>query len=126
MLATRPTGKKILIVEDDYVLGEALSLALAAEGYMVAIAVNGQEALERLRGPERPHLILLDLMLPAMSGWQLRDQLRQDPALASIPVVVCSAAADLEEKANTLGAAGYLQKPIETSELLRAIRGHCC
>jgi CheY-like chemotaxis protein len=87
MLATRPTGKKILlIVEDDFVLGEALSLALAAEGYMVAIAANGQDALEKLRGLERPHLILLDLMLPAMSGWQLRDRLRQDPALASIPV----------------------------------------
>ena len=125
MLATRPTGKKILIVEDDYILGEALSLALAAEGYMVAIAANGQDALDKLRGLERPHLILMDLMLPEMSGWQLRDRLRQDPALASIPVIICSAAADLEKDANALDVACYVQKPIETSELLRAIKGHC-
>src|SRR5438477_3866077 len=126
MLPAQRTGKKILIVEDDYILAESLSLILSGEGYMVAIAPNGSEALQRLRSPERPHLILLDLMLPQMDGWQFRSQQQQDPVLAAIPTVVFSAVPDLQEQAAALGAADFLQKPVETNRLLESIKRHCC
>jgi CheY-like chemotaxis protein len=125
MLPPRPAGKKILVVEDDFMLGETISLLLGAEGYRVAVAANGREAMRLLRGPERPHLILLDLMMPVMDGQQFRDELRQDPELAAIPTVVFSAAADARQRAEALGAAAFLQKPVDTVALLEAVKCHC-
>ena len=90
-----------------------------------ALAGNGRDALERLQGPEKPDVIVLDLMLPGMDGWQFYRQIRQDPALASVPVIVCSAVADAAREAEKLGAATCLVKPIDTQELLQAIRS-CC
>ncbi len=125
MVTAHPQGKKILVVEDDYLLREALSLALAAEGYMVAFARDGQEATEKLHGKEPPDLIVLDLMLPGMDGGEFCRLRRGDPALAAVPVLLCSAVPDLGERAAALGAAGYLQKPFETGDLLKAIRALC-
>ncbi len=118
MNSTQRSVKSILIVEDDDVLRDTLSLMLQEEGYRVAGAANGQEAIDRLRGGEPVDLILLDLMMPVKDGWQFRAEQREDPALACIPVVIISADCNAEQNANDLGAADCLQKPVEFDSLL--------
>jgi CheY-like chemotaxis protein len=102
-----PLGKCILLVEDDDIPRGAMKMLLEWEGYRVACAGDGAEALDYLRAGERPALILLDVMLPGLDGWQFRQQQRRDPELAAIPVVVVSAldAADCPE------AAAHVRKP---------------
>jgi CheY-like chemotaxis protein len=125
MVTAAQPGKRVLLVEDDCLLREMASLVLAGEGYRVATASNGKDAIHRLRHFERPNLILLDLMMPGMDGWQFRQELKKDANLASIPVVVVSAADDLEKEASSLGAAAYLQKPVDGEKLIEAVR-RCC
>src|SRR6185436_12323698 len=81
----------ILLVEDDFDVRDALIPILEYEGHRVVGAASGQEALDRLRSGAKPSLILLDLMMPGMSGMEFRAEQLRDPALASIPVVVVSA-----------------------------------
>jgi CheY-like chemotaxis protein len=114
-------GRSILIVEDDADLREALSEVLRDEGYRVEMAADGREALDRLRRESRPSLILLDLTMPVMNGWQFRDEQRRDPDLSGIPVVVLSASDRLAEKMGPLGITDYVRKPIELGHLLRMI-----
>ena len=111
-------GKYILLIEDDELLRGAMKMVLEWEGYRVACAGDGGEALDYLRGGERPSLILLDIILPGMDGRQFREEQRRDPALAAVPVVVVSAldAADCPE------AAAHVRKPFAPQELLEAIR----
>ncbi len=115
----------LLVVEDDYDIRYALALVLESEGFTVVGAANGQEGLERLRSGERPCLILLDLMMPTMDGWQFRAQQAGDPALGSIPVVVISADGKVPQKAAALGAAAYLKKPIDFDALIETVRRYC-
>ena len=110
--------KRILVVEDSPVVQGAMKLVLEWEGYRVTCAANGREALDCLRGVEPPSVILLDLKMPVMDGWELRQELKQDPALASIPVVAVSGVKDPTD----LDAAACVQKPFEPKELLDAIR----
>lgn len=117
--------KKILIVEDDLDLREALSEVLRDEGYSVAMAADGREALDHLRRQSRPSLILLDLTMPVMNGWQFRAEQRQDPALSGIPVVVLSAGDYRAEQMRQLGVTDYIRKPIELKHLLRTIERYC-
>jgi CheY-like chemotaxis protein len=119
-------AKRILVVEDDDFTRETMTMLLAIEGFTVTAAANGQEALDKLRAAAPPDLILLDLMMPVKDGWQFRREQAQDPALASIPVVVVSAAGDVGQKAASIGAAGYLQKPVEPGVLLATVRQHDC
>lgn len=125
MTATERAKEWILIVEDDADLRDSLAALLTAEGYPVATAANGQEALQRLRTAPLPGLILLDLMLPAMSGWQLRRRLREDPALAQIPVVVLSGVSLTIDEGLTLDASGYFGKPYDVQALLETVAFHC-
>jgi CheY-like chemotaxis protein len=120
-----PEARSILIVEDDSDLREALSAVLRDEGYTVAMAADGREALDRLRRRWRPSLILLDLTMPVMNGWQFRAEQRQDPALSGIPVVVLSAGDHLAEQMAPLGITDYVRKPIELDHLLRTIERYC-
>jgi CheY-like chemotaxis protein len=112
----------ILLVQDDALTREAMALLLGAAGYAIVCAGNGREALARLGEGERPWLILLDLEMPVMDGWEFRRRQRQVPALAAIPVVLVSAAGDLAGHAAALGAAGYFPKPVEFDDLLGALR----
>ncbi len=114
-------GKHVLFVEDATDLREALTALLQMKGYRVGWAANGQEALDYLRATELPGLILLDLGTPEMDGFHFRHEQRRDPALASIPVVLVSAAEDLPRAATDLDAAGYLKKPVALHELVQAI-----
>jgi CheY-like chemotaxis protein len=111
----------ILIVEDDDDIREALSQILELEGYTVREAANGREALDISSREPLPSLILLDLMMPIMDGWQFRSEQMKDPSLAKVPVVVISADAGVHEKVASFGAASVLPKPISLDRLLRAI-----
>jgi CheY-like chemotaxis protein len=119
------TRASILIVEDDADLREALSQVLRDEGYEVLGAAHGREALDRLRGGRRPCLILLDLTMPVMNGWQFRAEQRDDPELASIPVIVLSAGQDLSAQMPVLGLREYIRKPIRLESLLESVARFC-
>ena len=117
--------RKILVVEDDEKVREALCELLHDEGYECFQAANGEEAIARLgTAGELPFLILLDLYMPRMNGWQLSAWLRQDPLYSTIPVVVLSALEDLGRDARAIGAADFVLKPIEPEALLRAVAKH--
>ena len=125
MVATTNDTKTILIVEDDLDIREALTHILEFEGYHVTCVGNGQEALDYLRANPNPSLILLDLMMPVMDGWQFRAEQVKDPNLAKIPVVIVSADGRVYQKAATIGASGYLKKPVELEVLLNTVQ-RCC
>jgi CheY-like chemotaxis protein len=116
---------EVLIVEDDTDLRQALSQILSDEGYRVDGAEHGLHALEQLRDGRRPCLILLDLTMPVMNGWQFRDEQRLDPELAAIPVVVISAGANLSEQIAPLGIQDYIRKPIQLGQLLATVQRYC-
>ncbi len=117
--------RRILIVEDDRDLREALSEILRDEGYVVAGAAHGREALQLLRGDfHRPALILLDLTMPVMNGWQFREHQRRDPGLSGIPVIVLSAGDHLAEQMESLEIQEYVRKPIDLVHLLATIERH--
>jgi CheY-like chemotaxis protein len=116
-----PEGRpQILVVDDDPDILEALSEILEAEGYEVDRARHGQEALARIE-QRRPDLILLDLMMPVMDGWEFSQALRQRSDWDDIPVVVLSADRQAGAKARVVGARGFLAKPFELNELLRVV-----
>lgn len=111
----------ILIVEDDFDVRESLSEALRDEGYAVECAVDGEQALDWLRNGGRPGLILLDLMMPRMSGSEFRLVQKVDPKLQHLPVVLLSADGAMEEKAKLLQTQGAIRKPIDLEQLLKVI-----
>ena len=114
----------ILVVEDDPDITESLCDVLRSEGYAVATASNGKEGLDRLREIDRPSLILLDLMMPVMSGGEFLAALRQIDALASIPVVIVSAWT--KESAQVRAQSqGFVRKPISIDALLDATQRLC-
>jgi len=125
MAAPLPRRKVLLLVEDDNLTREAFTIILEGEGYTVRSAGDGQEALEELQGEPRPDCILLDLRMPRMDGRQFRARQKQDPALAPVPVVLVSGDRNVAREASKLGAAGYVQKPVDPSTLLAAVREHC-
>ncbi|TMB26044.1 MAG: response regulator [Deltaproteobacteria bacterium] len=115
-----PAGPNlVLVVDDDFDIREALSDVLASEGYSVLTAADGGEALERLRGGVRPAVMLLDLMMPRVSGVEVIDALRKDESLSKIPVVVCSA--NRGYGPDDLGVHDVLRKPVSVEELLEAV-----
>jgi signal transduction histidine kinase len=120
--ATPAPGEiRLLLVEDDSSIRFALSDMLTDEGFDVTTVVNGRDALEELRRSAPPDVILLDLMMPVMDGWEFRVEQRADPLLASIPLLAMSA--DLSAKARAIAADGYIRKPIDFPDLLRQLHG---
>jgi serine/threonine-protein kinase RsbW len=115
------SGRAVLVVEDDDATREAECLLLRSQGYEVASAADGREALDRLRAGLRPGAILLDLMMPVLDGYAFRAEQLRDPELGAIPVVVCSAAAELPGRADPLCPAAVLPKPVEPDEVGRAV-----
>lgn len=119
-------SRSILLVEDDLDVREATTEVLQDAGYKVVSAVHGGEALDYLRRAEElPGLILLDLMMPIMDGWQFRVEQEKDPRLATVPVVVMSAVAAGQEKARPIRPAAYLPKPVELDSLLDVAARFC-
>jgi CheY-like chemotaxis protein len=115
---------QVLVVEDDRDTREMLEQFLEFEGFAVRTAVNGAAALDSLRSGQRPCVILLDLMMPVMNGWQFRAAQTQDPHFASIPVVVITAAGP-RGAIPSIAADGWLAKPVDFEHLLAAIRPFC-
>jgi DNA-binding response OmpR family regulator len=114
----RSVTGRVLVVDDDPDILDALSEILEVEGYEVQRARNGREALQRLEhGP--PDLVLLDLMMPVMDGWEFARSLDPD---ARPPIIVLSADRNVSVKAQEIGALGWLAKPFELSELLAVVR----
>jgi two-component system chemotaxis response regulator CheY len=111
----------VLVVDDDPDILEALSEILEAEGYAVRKARNGQEALERLNGSP-PQLVLLDLMMPVMDGYEFSRRLRASPHGTQIPIVVLSADRNVGARAREIGAVGHLAKPFELNDLLEIVK----
>lgn len=117
--------KSVLLVDDDDDLRESLGLLLEMRGYAVALATDGEDALEKIRAGLDPCLIVLDLMMPRMDGFQFREEQARDERLREIPVVVCSAVFDAEAVAEQLRVNHYLTKPIDLNALLGLIRHYC-
>jgi len=120
---TSPRRKPlILVVEDHDSARTALTKLLSSTGYDVVEAPNGSEALAQLATGPRPDLILLDLMMPVMDGWQFAHALRaRDEGDEDIPLVLLSAARDLRIHAKALSAADIIEKPFDLSDLLPKI-----
>jgi two-component system chemotaxis response regulator CheY len=112
-------GGTILLVEDDADTRTGLHQALEDRGYEVVSTADGNEALERLRRGPKPGVILLDLYMPGMHGYEFYHRLQDDPALASIPVIVVTVAAPRER--TDLRVAAIIRKPIDLDELLLTI-----
>jgi CheY-like chemotaxis protein len=115
----------VLLVEDDDDIRLALVEALQDEGIAVRAAANGADALDGLRQGAPPCLIVLDLMMPVMDGWQFRDKQLEDPTLASIPVVVLTADGNAKAKAAKMNAALGLAKPVRLDDLIKVIVQYC-
>lgn len=121
-LSNHPTATNILVVEDDQATSEALTLFLQGEGHTVAVATNGEEALDYLRHHPPPDLILLDLMMPVLDGYGFRREQQRDATLAGIPVIVMSSVGDEDDLIGCLGDVGHIQKPLDGDLLLAAIQ----
>jgi CheY-like chemotaxis protein len=119
MVARPPGSASVMVVDDDADVRDLLSQFLEVEGFEVSSARNGEEAIEQLRNGRRASVILLDLMMPVMNGWQFRDQQMRDPGLAGIPVIVISA---VTAHAQPIAADAHLSKPIDLDQLLDTIR----
>lgn len=114
-----PRHPRILVVDDDPDILDALAEILENEGYQVDRARNGQEALEHLAA-DKPDLILLDLMMPVMDGWEFARRVGEQPDCRP-PIVVLSADRNVGAKAKEIGAVGFLAKPFELAELLQIV-----
>jgi CheY-like chemotaxis protein len=115
----------VLVVEDNAEVRQALVALLEGEGYRVVEATDGVSALRLLRtGEVQPCLIVLDLMMPRMSGWDFRREQSNDRRFAAIPVVVLSAD-PLASQAERIGAAAVLPKPADPERFLELIGRHC-
>lgn len=114
--------KHVLLIEDDALVRDVMTLLFQSAGFRVTCAANGREALDCLRESEPPFVILLDLAMPVMNGYQFLREQQQDPALARIPVVVISGHMDLTRMDSLPGVAGCFSKPVEFDTLLEAIQ----
>ena len=123
MNAASDTSAKILVVDDVALNVKLLADLLVAKGYRTCSATSGAEAL-RVLAAERPDLVLLDVMMPGMSGYDVCREIRADPAHAMLPVVLVTALDPAEERAKGLdaGADDFLSKPVSQAELLARVR----
>jgi CheY-like chemotaxis protein len=125
--AQRPEGNPppaAIVVEDDPHLGQFLKTYLAFDGFDVRLAANRDAVLQALREPPLPELVLLDVVLPDIDGFDVLLKMRQHPALKTVPVIMVTSKATREAVLTGLarGADGYLTKPVEPETLLKAVR----
>jgi len=126
LTATSDRRKVVLVVDDDQDVRELLASVLEDAQYDVLVACDGAEALRVLaENATTCDIILLDLMMPVMNGWDFRRQQRARAELADIPVLLMSAGAHVFAASGELNAAAYLVKPVDFDELLSKIKEHC-
>ena len=114
------TASIVLVIDDDADIRESLTDILECEGYVVRSAANGRDGLAYLRAHPSTSLVLLDLMMPVMDGFEFRAEQRLDPVLVSIPVIVMTARGELEPGA--IDAREVLPKPLKPQRLLDCVR----
>lgn len=118
--------KAILVVEDSDEIRSQIGQFYQSEGYEVMLAIDGKDALEKLNSvKELPGVILLDIMMPVMDGFQFRQEQEKSARLQTIPVLAMTADASADIKALKMGAKGYLRKPVELSTLLKVAQKFC-
>ena len=112
----------ILVVDDERPLAEMICMNFPKDQFSVKACFNGWDALEEIR-QNRPDLVVLDVMMPDIDGWQILQKLKSDPSTSSIPVILCTAKDSLEdvEKSYQYGAQSYLIKPIVFNRLLKKV-----
>jgi CheY-like chemotaxis protein len=113
----------VMIVEDDEDVREMMQLLLKSHGYETMTAANGQEALDRMRD-RKPCMVLLDIHMPLVSGWEFRERQLQDPALKDVPVVCLTALFDPEDVVRRLGIP-CLPKPAHFSSVMHEVEAAC-
>ena len=129
-MTTLPSGNDvgtratILVIDDDDDIRAVLAMVLDEAGFRVVTAANGREALEHLREDPQPDVILLDLMMPEMDGYQFRAEQQRDPALRAIPTLIVTAGT-VTSRVEALGAEAILRKPVGLRRLVDTIRGFC-
>ena len=116
-------NKKILVIEDDPVASRFARYVLETEGYQVVTAPNGLDGLRKVQ-KEKPDLIILDIMLPGLDGFEICHRLRSEPETARIPILMLSAKAQEVDQVTGLnvGADDYLTKPADPSEIVSRVR----
>ena len=121
--ATHVQHARILIVDDEQKNRDLLSVMLEPEGYDIVAVISGAEALESV-SQQRPDLVLLDVMMPGMDGYQVATTIKADAASAGIPIILLTALDDRNSKAHGLraGAVAVLTKPVNRAELLEQVR----
>ncbi|MGB7624366.1 MAG: response regulator [Terriglobia bacterium] len=116
---------EILIIDDEPAVRDVLGEVLRGAGYEVSTASNGAEALSHMRNKGAPSLILLDLMMPVMNGWEFRSEQLKDPALCSVPTIILTTVANIMAEAKLLQAAGYISKSTAYGSILELVRAFC-
>ena len=120
-MTNRKLTHTVLIVEDEEDLRELMRDALQMQGYTVVTADEGTDALRKIDDIGRPCVILLDILMPGMNGWDFFDKLRERPELASVPVIIHSSASSRAPA----GATRVLQKPLAFDSLLSVVAEYC-
>ena len=117
------TNKKILLADDEPQLALAIKIRLQSRGYQVTTASDGRQALDAI-AKERPDLVLLDVLMPVMDGYQLYHLLKEQPRTKHVPVIMVTGGGDLPDQALGLEAPAYnyVTKPVRVDELLQKIR----
>jgi two-component system chemotaxis response regulator CheY len=119
-------GRAVFVVDDDDDIREVLKDVLSVEGYQVLSSGDGERALGLLHEHAADcGLVLLDLMMPHMNGWEFRRKQLQDPAIAAIPVVLLTGAGTAMKSIDDLHVAGTIEKPVELDTLLAEVAHYC-
>lgn len=122
MVHVHPT---LLLIDDHIDSRDALEELLRREGYTVETAGDGRQALNKLYNGLRPCLILMDLMMPVMTGFEFRQEQMRHPEFSGIPIIVYSGVTDVRQNAEQLEAAAYAEKPVAPDRLMTLVRQHC-
>ena len=117
--------RTVLIIEDEKLIIVSTQMVLEAAGFRVESAVNGEEGIQKAKSV-RPDLVLLDIMMPGIDGWETLTRLKRDPETSGIPVIVFTARehARDHQKSTEMGAADYFRKPFEPDELIELVEKH--
>jgi CheY-like chemotaxis protein len=117
------TTGRVLVVDDDDVIRQLITVNLELEGFEVIPAIDGQDALDKVKDA-RPHVVTLDVMMPRVDGWEAAARLRQDPETAHVKVVLLSARAQEADiqRGEKIGVDAYLTKPFDPDELIDIVR----
>ena len=116
---------KILVVDDEPTIVRLMEFILARQGHEMLIAVNGEEALQKIRA-HQPDLVLLDIMMPRIDGYEVAQQLRANPETASLPIIMLSAKAQEEDirRGAEVGVDDYVTKPFSPEHLVQVVTEH--